>query len=36
MSFSIFLMDGNEVNVNKLDGKRKINFGHVDKILKVS
>ncbi len=35
MGFGLFLMDGKEVNINRLDGKRKINLGKIDKILKV-
>jgi len=35
MGFGIFLMDSKEVNVNRLDNKKKINFTKIDKILKV-
>ncbi|KAK2176605.1 hypothetical protein NP493_652g01000 [Ridgeia piscesae] len=34
MGFGIFLMDSKEVNVNRLDNKKKINFTKIDKILK--
>lgn len=35
MGFGIFLMDSKEVNVNRLDSKKKINITKIDKILKV-
>ena len=36
MGFGLFLMDGKEININKLDGRRKINLAKIDKIFKVS
>lgn len=36
MGFGLFLMDGKEVNINKLDSRRKVNLAKVDKIFKVS
>ena len=36
MGFGLFLMDGKEVNINRLDGKRKINLSKIDKIFKVN
>ena len=36
MGFGLYLMDGKEININKLDGRRKINLAKVDKIFKVS
>ena len=35
MGFGLFLMDGKEVNINRLDGKRKVNLSKIDKIFKV-
>ena len=35
VGFGLFLMDGKEVNINKLDGRRKVNFSKIDKIFKV-
>ena len=35
MGFGLFLMDGKEVNMNKLDGRRRINLTKIDKIFKV-
>ena len=35
IGFCLFLLDG-EVNINKLDGKKKIHIGKIDKIFKVS
>ena len=35
MGFGLFLMDGKEININRLDGKRKINLGKIDRIFKV-
>ena len=34
MGFGLFLMDGKEVNMNKLDGRRRVNLGKIDKIFK--
>ncbi|KAI0228538.1 Cytoplasmic FMR1-interacting protein [Lamellibrachia satsuma] len=34
MGFSIFLIDSELVNINKLDSKRKFNLGKIDKIFK--
>jgi hypothetical protein len=40
MGFGLFLMDGatkdgREININKLDARKRINLGKIDKILKV-
>jgi cytoplasmic FMR1 interacting protein len=35
MGFGLFLLDGKEINMNKLDGRRKINLSKIDKIFKV-
>ena len=35
MGFGIFLVDSKDVNVNRLDSKKKLNFSKIDKILKV-
>lgn len=35
MGFGLFLIDGKEVNANRLDGKRRVNMGKIDKIFKV-
>ena len=35
MAFGIYLVDSDSVNVYKLENKRKINIGRIDKILKV-
>jgi len=44
MGFGLFLIDnlaqseaqGREVNINKLDSKKRINLGKIDRIFKVS
>lgn len=36
MGFGLFLLDGKEININRLDGKRKINLSKIDKIFKVN
>ena len=38
MGFGLFLMDSKEmnININRLDGKRRINLAKIDKIFKVS
>ena len=35
MGFGLFLMDSKEVNINKLDSRRKVNLAKIDKIFKV-
>ena len=35
MGFGLYLMDGKEININKLDGRRRVNFSRIDKIFKV-
>ena len=35
MGFGLFLMDSKEININKLDGRKKINLTKIDKIFKV-
>ena len=35
IGFCLFLLD-DEVNINKLDGKKKIHIGKIDKIFKVN
>ena len=35
MGFGLFLMDSKEININKLDGRRKLNLLKIDKIFKV-
>ncbi|CAH1778161.1 unnamed protein product [Owenia fusiformis] len=34
MGFGLFLIDGGDVNINKLDAKKRINLGKIDKIFK--
>ena len=36
MGFSMFLVDSELVNINKLEGRRKLNLGKIDKIFKAS
>lgn len=35
MGFGLFLLDGKEVTIYKLESKRKINISKIDKIFKV-
>lgn len=35
IGFSLFLIDSTACNINKLDGKKKINVSRIDKIFKV-
>jgi hypothetical protein len=35
MGFGLFLLDGKEVNIYKLDSRHKINISKIDKIFKV-
>jgi len=36
MGFGLFLLDGKEVSIYKLENRRKINLTKIDKIFKVS
>ena len=36
MGFSLSLLDGENFNINKLDGKKRINLSQLDKIFKVN
>lgn len=35
MGFGLFLMDNELCNINKLDQKKKLNLGKIDRIFKV-
>ena len=35
LGFGLFLLDGKDMSINKLDGKRKLNLGKIDRIFKV-
>ena len=35
IGFGLHLIDSNEVNINKLEGKKKINLSKIDKIFRV-
>lgn len=35
MGFGLYLMDGNVSNIYKLDAKKRINLGKIDKFFKV-
>ena len=36
IGFSLFLIDSEAANINKLDGKKKLNLHKIDKIFKVA
>lgn len=36
MAFGLFLIDSKDISIYKMDAKKKINIGKIDRILKVS